>query len=132
MNETGDLTISFIPNFVGYSMFRIEDMWDENSVVTSGVAIKSVPDLSTRELDLESIIKIENKVQVTYGWNYSDYSEEGYPDDLPFDWTTESETGTIDQDDWLTWPSIGRKEWYEDGELVKIRNWEYGNEDWDK
>ena len=51
MNETGDLTISFIPNFVGYSMFRIEDMWDENSVVTSGVAIKAVPDLSTRELD---------------------------------------------------------------------------------
>ena len=128
MNETGDLTISFIPNFVGYSMFRIEDMWDENSVVTSGVAIKSVPDLSTRELDLESIIKIENKVQVTYGWNYSDYSEEGYPDDLPFDWTTESETGTIDQDDWLTWPSIGRVEWYENGELVKIRNWEYGKE----
>lgn len=128
MNETGDLTISFIPNFVGYSMFRIEDMWDENSVVTSGVAIKSVPDLATRELDLESIIKIENKVQVTYGWNYSDYSEEGYPDDLPFDWTTESETGTIDQDDWLTWPSIGRVEWYENGELVKIRNWEYGKE----
>ncbi len=126
--ETGDLTISFIPNFVGYSMFRVEDMWDENSVVTSGVAIKSVPDLSTRELDLESIIKIENKVQVTYGWNYSDYSEEGYPDDLPFEWTTESETGTIDQDDWLTWPSIGRVEWYENGELVKIRNWEYGKE----
>jgi len=128
MNGTGDLTISFIPNFVGYSMFRIEDMWDENSVVTSGVAIKAVPDLSTRELDLESIIKIENKVQVTYGWDYADYSEEGYPLDLPFEWTTESETGTIDQDDWLTWPSIGRVEWYENGELVKIRNWEYGKE----
>ena len=129
MNETGDLTISFIPNFVGYSMFRIEDMWDENSVVTSGVAIKSVPDLATRELDLESIIKIENKVQVTYGWDYSSYCpEEDYPLDLPFEWTTESETGTIDQDDWLTWPSIGRVEWYENGELVKIRNWEYGKE----
>ena len=132
MNETGDLTISFIPNFAGYSMFRVEDMWDEDSAITSGVAIKSEPDLATRELDLQSIVKIENKVQVSYGWVYSDYSEEDYPDDLPFEWTTESETGTIDQDDSLTWPSHGRKEWYEDGELVKIRNWEYGNEDWDK
>ena len=128
MNETGDLTLSFIPNFVGYSMFRIEDMWDENSVITSGVTIKTEPDLSTRELDLQSIIKIENKVKITYGWDYSNYTEKDYPDDLPFDWTTESETGTIDQDDWLTWPSIGRVEWYEDGKLAKVRNWEYGRE----
>ena len=82
----------------------------------------------TKELDLQSIVKIENKVQVYYTWVYSDYAEEDYPDDLPFEWTTESETGTIDQDDWLTWPSIGRVEWYENGELVKIRNWEYGKE----
>lgn len=130
MSETGDLTISFIPNFAGYSMFRVEDMWDEDSAITSGCYIKS--DLATRELDLQSIVKIENKVKVSYGWAYSDYAEEGYPDDLPFDWTTKSETGTIDQNDSLTWPSHGRKEWYLDGELVKLRVWEYGNEDWDK
>ena len=132
MSETGELTISFSPNLRGYSMFRVEDMWDDDSAFTSGVTIKMEPDLATRELDLQSILKIENKVQVSYGWAYSDYAEEDYPDDLPFEWTTESETGTIDQDDWLTWPPFSRKEWYEDGELVKIRNWEYGNEDWDK
>ena len=128
MSETGDLTISFNPKLPGYSMFRIEDMWDNDSAITSGVTIKMEPDLATKELDLQSIVKIENKVQVYYTWVYSDYAEEDYPDDLPFDWTTESETGTIDQDDWLTWPSIGRVEWYENGELVKIRNWEYGKE----
>jgi hypothetical protein len=132
MSETGDLTIGFSPRLPGYSMFRVEDMWDDNSAFTSGVTIKMEPDLATRELDLQSIVKIENKVQVFYGWAYSDYAEEDYPDDLPFEWTTESETGTIDQDDSLTWPPFSRKEWYEDGELVKIRNWEYGNEDWDK
>jgi|FLOH01.1.fsa_nt_gi hypothetical protein len=131
--ETGDLTISFIPNFAGYSMFRIEDMYDDDTAITSGVTIKMEPDLATRELDLESIIQIENKVRVTYGWNYSSYSaEKDYPNDLPFEWTTESEDGTIDQDDSLTWPSVGRIEWYENGELVKVRHWEYGNTDWDK
>ena len=132
MSETGDLTISFNPKLPGYSMFRVEDMWDDDSAITSGVTIKMESDLATKELDLQSIVKIENKVQVYYTWVYSDYAEEDYPDDLPFDWTTESETGTIDQDDSLTWPPFGRMEWYEDGELVKIRNWEYGNEDWDK
>ena len=132
MSETGDLTISFNPKLPGYSMFRVEDMWDDDSAITSGVTIKMESDLATKELDLQSIVKIENKVQVYYTWVYSDYAEEDYPDDLPFDWTTESETGTIDQDDSLTWPPHGRVEWYENGELVKIRNWEYGNEDWDK
>ena len=54
--HTGDLLISFGEG-KGYSMFRVEDCFNFNSAITSGVSIKMEPDLATRGLDLESIVK---------------------------------------------------------------------------
>ncbi len=56
--HTGDLLISFGED-KGYSMFRVEDCFDFDSAITSGVTIKMEPDLATRGLDLESIVKLE-------------------------------------------------------------------------
>ena len=130
--HTGDLLVSFGINQKGYSIFRVEDCFDFDSAITSGVTIKMESDLANRKLDLESIIQIEPRVRVSYEWNYSDYlveEEDGeeWDNNLPYDWYPE-----IDQDDDFTWPSVGRYEWYEDGKLVKVRYWEFGNEDWAK
>ena len=116
-----DLTLSFIKDSKGYSFFRTEDMFDENSKLTSGIAIKEFPDLATRELDLESIIQTEDRVRVRYEWVYSDYADEdGF---LPYDWTIESGNGTIDQDDWTTWPKTGKVTFFEHGKLVREEGW---------
>jgi len=83
--------------------------------------------------DLEHILKTEPRVLVRYGWDYSRYiPKPDYPFDLPYEWSTNSDTGVIDQLDDSTWTAVGRYEWYENGVLVKVSNWEYGNEDWDK
>ena len=129
---TGDLELGFQGGVKGYSVVRTEDMFDPDSKWTSGINIKFGPDLATRELDLQSIIQVEPKVYVRYTWNYSDYivvEEDGeeWDNNLPYEWLP-----TIDQDDDSTWPRDGHKEWYVDGELVKVRVWEFGNEDWDK
>ena len=129
--HTGDLLISFGVG-KGYSMFRVEDCFVFNSGITSGVTIKMESDLATRQLDLESIIQLEPRVRVSYEWSYSKYivgigTEEEYDNNLPDEWYPE-----IDQDDEFTWPTVDRYEWYEDGKLVKVRYWEFGNEDWAK
>ena len=131
-DNTGDLELGFQGGVKGYSVVRTEDIFDPDSKWTSGISIKFGPDLATRELDLQSIIQVEPKVYVRYTWNYSDYivvEEDGeeWDNNLPYEWLP-----TIDQDDDSTWPRDGRKEWYVDGELVKVRVWEFGNEDWDK
>ena len=129
---TGDLELGFQGGVKGYSVVRTEDIFDPDSKWTSGINIKFGPDLATRELDLQSIIQVEPKVYVRYTWNYSDYivveeDAEEWDNNLPYEWLP-----IIDQDDDSTWPRDGRKEWYVDGELVKVRVWEFGNEDWDK
>ena len=129
--HTGDLLISFGEG-KGYSMFRVEDCFDFDSGITSGVSIKMEPDLATRGLDLESIVKLEPRVRVSYVWRYEKYivgkgTEEEFDNNLPDEWYP-----IIDQDDVDTFPSVERYEWYEDGELVKVRHWEFGNEEWDK
>ena len=129
---TGDLELGFQGGVKGYTVVRTEDIFDPDSKWTSGINIKFGPDLATRELDLQSIIQVEPKVYVRYTWNYSDYivvEEDGeeWDNNLPYEWLP-----TIDQDDDSTWPRDGHKEWYVDGELVKVRVWEFGNEDWDK
>ena len=88
--------------------------------------------MATRGLDLESIVKLEPRVRVSYVWRYEKYvvgigTEEEFDNNLPDEWYP-----IIDQDDVDTFPSVDRYEWYEDGELVKVRQWEFGNEDWDK
>ena len=130
--HTGDLLVSFGLNQKGYSIFRVEDCFNFNSAITSGVTIKMKSDLANRELDLESIIQIEPRVRVSYEWSYSKYivgkgTEEEQDKNLPEEWYPE-----IDQNDEFTWPSVDRYEWYEDGKLVKVRYWEFGNEDWAK
>ena len=131
-SNTEDLELGFTGGFKGYSVVRTTNMFDRDSKWTSGISIKFGPDLATRELDLQSIIQVEPRVYVRYTWNYSDYivveeDAEEWDNNLPYEWLP-----TIDQDDDSTWPQDGRKEWYVDGELVKVRNWEFGNEDWDK
>ena len=131
-SNTEDLELGFTGGFKGYSVVRTTNMFDRDSKWTSGISIKFGPDLATRELDLQSIIQVEPRVYVRYTWNYSDYivveeDAEEWDNNLPYEWLP-----TIDQDDDSTWPQDGRKEWYVDGELVKVRHWEFGNEDWDK
>tara|TARA_B110000914_G_C15047182_1_gene257963 strand:+ start:36 stop:464 length:429 start_codon:yes stop_codon:yes gene_type:complete len=139
MNDihTGDLELGFQAGMSGYSLMRTEDMFDPESKLTSGINLKMGPDLATRELDLESILQIEPRVKVRYTWDYSRYivgvgTDEELDNNLPYDWTTESDTGTIDRDDDSTWPRTGHIEWYEDGQLSKVWSWKYGEKEWDE
>ena len=126
-----DLSVTVSSWGKGYQFMEVEDIFDKNSKRTSGVTLKMEPDLETKELDLEWIIKNRSRVQISYTWDYSKYCpEEDYPDDLPFDWTTESLDGVIDPSDSFTWPNYDKIEWYVDGDLVRSREWSY-DEDWD-
>ena len=126
-----DLSVTTASWNKGYSFMEVEDIFDKNSKRTSGLTMKMEPDLETKELDLEWIIKNRSRVMVSYTWDYSKYCpEEDYPTDLPFDWTTESLDGVIDQNDEFTWPIYDKIEWYVDGELARSREWSY-DEDWD-
>ena len=126
-----DIVVTTGSWYKGYSFVEVEDIFVKYSEATSGTTMKFGPDLDTKELDLEWIIKNRPRVQINYNWDYMSYCpEEDYPTDLPFNWTTESEDGVIDPSDDTTWPRTGRVEWYVDGDLVRSRDWSY-DEDWD-